>query len=95
MLRLMQQKDKSRRRAKEWSVYMLRCGDGSLYTGIAKDPAQRLVKHQSGQGAAYTRTHLPVTKVYQEDGFTRSQALIREAQLKRLPRIRKEELISG
>jgi len=78
---------------KEWSVYVLRCGDGSLYTGIAKDVTARLSKHCAGRGAAYTRTHLPVELIYQETKFTRSGALIREAQLKRLPRVKKQQLI--
>jgi predicted GIY-YIG superfamily endonuclease len=82
-----------KRGKKEWSVYVLRCGDGSLYTGIAKDPAARLEQHQKGRGAAYTRTHLPVELVYQEIAFTRSGALIREAQLKRLPRHKKINLL--
>ena len=47
-------------------VYMLSCGDGSLYTGIAADVEKRLRQHQSGAGAKYTRSHLPVTLVYQE-----------------------------
>jgi len=67
--------------------------DGSLYTGIAKDVSTRLVQHNKGKGAAYTRAHLPVELVYQESRYTRSAALIREAQLKRLPRPRKERLV--
>ena len=76
-----------------WSVYILRCGDGSLYTGIAKDVAARFKLHGCGRGAAYTRTHLPVELVYQENALTRSEALIREAKLKRLPKPKKEDLI--
>ena len=76
----------------QWSVYMLLCGDGSLYTGIAKNVDLRLAKHRSGRGAAYTRTHLPVTLVYKEPALTRSpEALIREAAIKRLPRPQKKE----
>ncbi len=78
---------------KNWTLYVLRCGDGTLYTGIAKDVLLRLKKHQSGKGAAYTKTHQPVVLIYREDGFTRSEALIREAALKRLPKHRKELLI--
>lgn len=78
---------------KEWTVYVLRCGDQSLYTGIAKNLQARLAQHQKGKGAAYTRTHLPVTLIYQENGLTRSAALIREVAIKRLPRPRKEKLI--
>ena len=79
---------------REWSVYVLRCGDGTLYTGIAKDVSARIAKHNLGKGAAYTRTHRPVSLVYSEVKFTRSGALIREAALKRLPRARKEQLIA-
>jgi predicted GIY-YIG superfamily endonuclease len=79
---------------REWSVYILRCGDNSLYTGIAKDVAARLKKHGQGKGGAYTRTHLPVKLLYCENRKTRSLALIREAQIKRLPRSAKENLIS-
>ncbi len=79
---------------RDWAVYILRCRDGSLYTGIAKDVQARLRQHNEGRGAAYTRTRLPVTLVYQQEGWTRSEALIREAQIKRMPRARKEEIIS-
>ena len=82
-----------KRGPREWSVYVLRCRDGSLYTGIAKDVEARLKKHNAGKGAAYTRTHRPVELVYEESRFTRSQALVREAVVKRMPRPRKEKLI--
>ena len=78
---------------KDWSVYILRCGDGSLYTGIAKDVQARVKQHSEGRGATYTRTRLPVKLLYQQKGLTRSKALIREAQIKRMPRSRKEEII--
>ncbi len=78
---------------REWTVYVLRCGDGSLYTGIAKDVDLRLKQHTAGKGAAYTRTHLPVELVYKEASFTRSEALVREAAIKRLKRPRKEALL--
>ena len=78
---------------KEWTVYILRCGDGSLYTGIAKDVQARVNQHREGRGAAYTRSRLPVTLLYQENGLTRSKALIREAQIKAMPRSKKEEII--
>ncbi|MBI3013032.1 MAG: GIY-YIG nuclease family protein [Elusimicrobia bacterium] len=82
-----------KRRKKEWSVYILRCGDGTLYTGIAKDIHKRIAQHSNGKGAVYTRTHLPVKLMYQENHGTRSEALIREAQIKRLPRLKKNQLI--
>jgi predicted GIY-YIG superfamily endonuclease len=78
---------------KDWTVYILRCGDGSLYTGIAKDVEARIKQHAEGRGAAYTRSRLPVTLVYQENGFNRSEALIREAQIKAMPRSKKEKII--
>ncbi len=78
---------------KEWTVYILRCGDGSLYTGIAKDVEGRVKQHSEGQGAAYTRTRLPVELVYRQEGMTRSEALIREAEIKAMPRSKKEEII--
>src|SRR6185295_13388283 len=83
-----------KRGKREWSVYVLRCGDGSLYTGIAKNVAARVLRHNQGKGAAYTRTHLPVQVVYLEAKLNRSAALVREAQLKRLPRLRKEQLVN-
>ena len=82
-----------RRGRKDWTVYILRCGDGSLYTGIAKDVRARVKQHSDGRGAAYTRTRLPVKLVYQQEGLTRSEALIREAQIKAMPRSKKEEII--
>jgi predicted GIY-YIG superfamily endonuclease len=78
---------------KDWTVYILRCGDGSLYTGIAKDVQARCKQHNAGRGAAYTRTRLPVTLLYQQEGLTHSEALIREARIKAMPRSKKEEII--
>jgi predicted GIY-YIG superfamily endonuclease len=78
---------------KDWAVYILRCGDGSLYTGIAKNVQARLRQHNEGRGAAYTRTRLPVELLYQQEGLTHSSALIREAKIKALSRSKKEEMI--
>jgi len=75
-----------------WSVYVVRCADETLYTGIAKDVSARLEKHNTGKGAAYTRSRRPVALLYREDGFTRSAALMREAEIKSWPRQRKERL---
>ena len=80
--------------ALEWGVYVLRCGDGTLYTGIAKDVASRVRRHNEGKGAAYTRSRRPVELLHQQGPFTRSQALIREAWIKRLPRARKEKILA-
>ena len=81
-----------RRQATTWSVYILRCRDGTYYTGIAKDVQERLRKHQAGKGAAYTRTRLPVELLYEENGLPRSEALVREAQIKAMPREKKGQL---
>ena len=73
-----------------WFVYMLRCGDGSLYTGATDDVARRLAVHKRGKGGRYTRSHLPVSLAYWEELPDRSAALRREAEIKRLSR--KEKL---
>ena len=78
---------------KDYSVYILECAGKTFYTGIAKDVGARLKQHKSGKGAAYTRSHLPVKLLYQEDGYTRSQALIREAKIKSFPKEKKKTLI--
>ena len=82
-----------RRGRKDWTVYILGCGDGSLYTGIAKDVQARVKQHSEGRGATYTRTRLPVKLLYQQQGLTRFEALVREAQIKAMPRSKKEEII--
>ena len=71
-------------------VYMLRCADGTLYTGTAADAQKRLKVHNSGKGAKYTRSRLPVELVYTEELPDKSAALKREAAIKRLNR--KEKL---
>ena len=81
--------------AKAWAVYVLRCRDGSLYTGIAKDPAARLAVHNAGKGAAYTRSRRPAALVFVREGFSRSDALSLEARLKTLDRAEKESLLLG
>ena len=80
---------------KEWSVYLVRCADDSLYTGVAKDVAARVAAHNSGRGAAYTRARRPVRLVHREDGFTRSTALRREAAIKKLDRATKKGLVAA
>lgn len=76
-----------------YTVYILRCGDGTLYTGCTNDLPHRLKTHQSGKGAKYTRARLPVELVYQEPAVDKSQALRREAAIKRLSRSEKLALI--
>ncbi len=75
-----------------WRVYLLRCGDGTLYAGATNDLARRLARHASGKGARYTRARLPVELVYEEPAKDRSAALRREASLKRLSRAAKLSL---
>ena len=77
-----------------WYVYMLRCGDGSLYTGSTNDLPRRLTAHQSGKGAKYTRSRPPVELAYWEEAEDKSAALRREAAIKRLRRPQKEALIA-
>lgn len=79
----------------QYGVYILRCADGSLYTGSAKDVKRRLAIHQSGKGAKYTRSRLPVELVYWEQATDHSAALRREAAIKKLSRAKKLELIEG
>ena len=80
---------------KTWKVYMLHCGDGSLYTGIAVDVKQRLAAHRSGRGAKYTRGRGPLELVYTEECGSHSDALKRELAIKALPRAEKEKLYEG
>jgi putative endonuclease len=76
-----------------WAVYMLRCRDGTLYTGATNNLERRLAAHNRGRGAAYTRARLPVTLVWSEPAADRSAALRREAALKRLSRAEKLRLL--
>lgn len=78
-----------------WSLYILRCGDGTLYTGIAVDVDKRLRMHERGKGAKYTRGRTPLSIVYREVCGTHSDALRRELAVKRLPREEKEKLIEA
>lgn len=76
-------------------VYILRCSDGTLYTGWTNDMTKRLKSHNSGQGAKYTRSRLPAVPVYIEYLPSRSQALKREAAVKKLTRAGKLKLIES
>lgn len=78
-----------------WSVYIVRCADQTLYSGVTTDVARRVAEHNgSVKGAKYTRARQPVTLVYEEETATRSAACIREAALKKLTRSEKEALIA-
>ena len=76
-----------------WYVYILRCGDGTLYTGITDDVDRRLAVHRSGKGAKYTRGRGPLEVVYTQEVPDKSAALKREIAIKKLTRQEKERLI--
>lgn len=80
--------------AGSWVVYMLRCRDGSLYTGISNRLEHRLEKHRAGTASRYTRSRLPVSLVFVEPCADRSAALRREAAIKALARSRKLALLA-
>lgn len=76
-----------------WYVYILRCGDGSLYTGVTTDVEHRLEQHRAGKGAKYTRGRGPLELVYQEKCTSHSEALRREIRIKKLSRQEKLTMI--
>ena len=78
--------------ANTWKLYILRCGDGSLYTGITTDVAKRLEVHRSGKGAKYTRGRGPLELVYEEECGDHSAALKREVEIKKMSREEKLKL---
>lgn len=75
-------------------VYILRCSDGTFYTGYTTDLTRRIEEHQSGMGARYTRGRRPVELIYFEECDTKQHAMQREAAIKRLTRKQKEKLVS-
>lgn len=76
-----------------WFVYILRCGDGTLYTGVTDNVPRRLAAHRAGKGAKYTRGRGPLALVYQESQPDKSAALRRERQIKKLSRAEKLRLV--
>ncbi len=78
-----------------WTVYIARCADDSLYTGIARDVDERIESHNAGRGAKYTRSRLPIELVYSEVVDDRATALRREFAIKRLERDAKKKLIES
>lgn len=80
---------------KSWFVYILKCRDGSFYTGTTNNLVRRFKQHHEGRASRYTRTRLPVKMVYQEACTSRSQALIREWEVKSLTRRAKEVLVAS
>ena len=77
----------------DWCVYILRCKDGSYYTGITNALDRRIEQHNTGKGAKYTKGRRPVELVYQEPQLNRSSASKRELEIKSLSREQKEDLI--
>lgn len=78
-----------------WFVYILLCTDGSYYTGSTNDIKKRFKDHLGGKGGKYTRSHKPKKIVYKEELATKSQALKREAEIKKFSRVKKEALVNG
>ncbi len=76
-------------------VYIVRCADGTYYTGWSTDVARRVAAHNAGRGGQYTRAHRPVTLVYQEEVPDRRAAMRREIDIKQYTRARKERLIAA
>ena len=79
----------------DWQVYILKCSDGTFYTGITNNLNLRIKKHNLGKGAKYTKNRLPVSLVYKESTLDKSQSLKREIAIKKLPRDKKLELINS
>ena len=80
---------------KSWTVYMVRCKDGTLYTGITVDLPARLQAHNEGKGAKYTRGRGPVNLVWSEECLSESEARKREREVKRFSRETKEGMVMG
>jgi predicted GIY-YIG superfamily endonuclease len=78
-----------------WYLYILKCGDGSLYTGVTTDLRRRIKSHNDGNGGKYTRYRLPVSLQYSESYSRKSEALKRELQIKGWSKPKKETLIAG
>ena len=81
--------------SQKYFIYMVRCSDDSLYTGITNNLENRLKVHNSGKASKYTRGRLPVKLVYQEDAIDKSSALKREMVIKKLTKPEKEKLLKA
>ena len=82
-------------RRSRWFVYVVRCADGTLYTGTTTDVARRVAQHNAGTASRYTRSRRPVVLVYQKRVADQSSALKREAAIKKLSREDKEALVAA
>lgn len=89
------EKDAPKKRREKWFLYILKCADQSLYTGITKDLERRFKMHAEGKAARYTRTRRPLEIIYKEICRTRTEALVRECAVKALPKAKKLRLIAG
>lgn len=83
------------RKEPEWYLYMVRCRDGKLYTGIATDIERRIAEHQAGKGAKYLRGRAPLKLVFRKKIGPRSLALKVEQAIKKLPKCRKETIVAA
>jgi predicted GIY-YIG superfamily endonuclease len=82
-------------RSHRWKLYILKCADGTLYTGITNDLERRVAQHAGGTASRYTRSRLPVTLLYAEGCLNRSSALRKELRIKALSRQEKEAYVTG
>jgi predicted GIY-YIG superfamily endonuclease len=80
---------------KKWSVYIIECKDGKLYTGISNDVDRRVARHNIGKGCKFTKYRHPVSLVYRQDCGTKSDALKRELEIQGFTRANKLELIKS
>jgi len=95
MVRLMNEKPlKNPKSRQRWFLYILRCKDGSFYTGVTNNVERRLKMHSAGKASRYTRVRRPVQLIFQETCANRPIALARECAVKSLPREKKEELVN-
>jgi len=78
----------------DWKIYIIKCADGTLYTGITTDLERRIEEHNAGTGARYTRARGPVELAWSESADTQSAALRREAEIKKMTRQQKLRLIA-
>lgn len=78
-----------------WYIYILKCSDDSFYTGITTDLKERVERHNSGDGAKYTRSRRPVSLIYAKEADSKSEAKRKEIEIKFLSRENKEKLIKG
>lgn len=94
MLKKEKASPRRRTKAEVWFLYILKCVDGTFYTGITKDLERRFKMHNDGKASRYTRSRRPVELCYQEVCVSRTAALVRECEVKTYSRPRKEKLVT-